>query len=57
VDLYTALGGGWPDQEGRAYISRRTREAMEQRTDWGGLMDDTGPREDSDDGHFREVDW
>ncbi|KPJ79850.1 MAG: hypothetical protein AMJ58_10530 [Gammaproteobacteria bacterium SG8_30] len=57
VDLYTALGGGWPDQEGRAYISRRTREAMEQRTDWGGLMDDTAPREDNDDGRFREVDW
>jgi len=57
VDLYTALGGGWTDQEGRAYISRETREAMQQRTDWGGLMDDTGPREDDDDGHFREVDW
>jgi hypothetical protein len=30
---------------------------MEQRTDWGGLMDDTAPREDNDDGRFREVDW
>jgi NodT family efflux transporter outer membrane factor (OMF) lipoprotein len=39
VDLYTSLGGGWENQSGQPLISEKSREQMEQRTNWGGLLE------------------
>jgi NodT family efflux transporter outer membrane factor (OMF) lipoprotein len=39
VDLYTALGGGWENDEGLPRIDPETLEAMGQRTNWGDLLD------------------
>jgi len=38
VTLYKALGGGWDN--GRAPIDAATRQRMQQRTDWGDLLDE-----------------
>ncbi|EJN30789.1 efflux transporter, outer membrane factor lipoprotein, NodT family [Pseudomonas sp. GM84] len=38
VNLYKALGGGWDTK--RAPIDRETRQQMQQRTDWGDLLDE-----------------
>ncbi len=38
IALYKALGGGW--QSGQPLVDAATRQQMEQRTDWGGLIDE-----------------
>jgi len=38
VALYKGLGGGWQIREGRGYVDEATRNAMQQRTDWGKLL-------------------
>lgn len=44
VSLYTALGGGWENQAGQPLISDQSLEQMQQRTNWGELLD-TGTTE------------
>jgi outer membrane protein TolC len=43
VDLYTSLGGGWQYQSGQPLISEKSREQMEQRTNWGDLLESDIP--------------
>jgi len=38
VGVYRALGGGWEIREGRNFVPVETREEMERRTNWGGLL-------------------
>jgi len=38
VSLYKALGGGWQIREGKDFVSKDNVEEMENRTDWGGLI-------------------
>jgi NodT family efflux transporter outer membrane factor (OMF) lipoprotein len=42
VRLYQSLGGGWENQAGLPLISKQSREQMEQRTNWGQLLEDGG---------------
>jgi NodT family efflux transporter outer membrane factor (OMF) lipoprotein len=39
VNLYRALGGGWETQAGQPLIDEESREQMEQRTNWGELLE------------------
>jgi NodT family efflux transporter outer membrane factor (OMF) lipoprotein len=41
VSLYTSLGGGWEDQTDLPLISEESRQQMQQRTNWGDLLDET----------------
>ena len=41
IALYKALGGGWDTAQ--PLVDAATRAQMRQRTDWGGLLDDTTP--------------
>lgn len=41
VSLYKALGGGWDNK--RKPIDPGTRQKMQNRTDWGDLLDDPAP--------------
>ncbi|MGB5276931.1 MAG: efflux transporter outer membrane subunit [Gammaproteobacteria bacterium] len=41
VAVYKALGGGWESRDGLAYIDAETARQMQQRTDWGGLIETT----------------
>lgn len=43
IALYKALGGGWELREGNDFVSPGTRAEMEQRTDWGDMLEE--PRE------------
>jgi len=47
VDLYKSLGGGWENQSGLPLISEQSREQMQQRTNWGKLLDDGQPADGS----------
>ena len=47
VALYKALGGGWEDRDGLPYIDPETLELMQDRTDWGDMIE-TGYSEGSD---------
>ncbi|MGA6924598.1 MAG: efflux transporter outer membrane subunit [Desulfosarcina sp.] len=42
VALYKALGGGWQIREGKEFLSTENKNAMTDRTSWGGLL---GPEE------------
>jgi NodT family efflux transporter outer membrane factor (OMF) lipoprotein len=39
VSLYKSLGGGWENQAGLPLISTQSLEQMEQRTNWGDLLE------------------
>jgi NodT family efflux transporter outer membrane factor (OMF) lipoprotein len=39
VGLYKSLGGGWENQAGLPLISPQSRDQMEQRTNWGDLLE------------------
>jgi len=39
IAMYKALGGGWELREGHDFISEENRNAMEERTNWGDLLD------------------
>lgn len=39
VSLYKAMGGGWQVRQGKPYLPDSIREKMQQRTDWGSLLD------------------
>jgi outer membrane protein TolC len=41
VALYKALGGGWEISADRSYVSGTNVDAMKDRTNWGGMLDDT----------------
>jgi NodT family efflux transporter outer membrane factor (OMF) lipoprotein len=42
IAMYKALGGGWEIREGHDFISEQNRSEMEERTDWGDLLDSNG---------------
>jgi NodT family efflux transporter outer membrane factor (OMF) lipoprotein len=41
VALYTALGGGWENHAGLPYIDPATQQQMQERIDWGDLIEST----------------
>ncbi len=38
ISLYKALGGGWESRLGKPFIPESTRNEMQERTDWGELL-------------------
>ena len=38
IRTYRALGGGWEIREGQELVPAEVREAMRNRTNWGGLL-------------------
>jgi len=43
IAMYKALGGGWEVRADRDYVSEENIDAMQQRTDWGDLLE-SSPR-------------
>ena len=39
IAMYKALGGGWELREGHDFISEENRNTMEERTNWGDLLE------------------
>jgi NodT family efflux transporter outer membrane factor (OMF) lipoprotein len=39
IAMYKALGGGWEIREGREFVSEENRSEMEERTNWGDLLE------------------
>lgn len=48
IALYKALGGGWELREGHDFVSDDTRQELQARTAWGGLLSPAGPAGDVD---------
>jgi NodT family efflux transporter outer membrane factor (OMF) lipoprotein len=60
IAIYRALGGGWEIREGHAFIPAETRETMEKRTNWGGLLTPEAvepPAPEKQDLMLRTPDW
>ena len=56
--LYKALGGGWEIRGNRNFIDDATIETMQERTDWGKLLDiETIENPDKTDKVFPQPDW
>jgi NodT family efflux transporter outer membrane factor (OMF) lipoprotein len=55
VATYKALGGGWQIREGNDYIADDIRQIMQERTNWGELMEASSvePVEPGDRGSWR----
>jgi NodT family efflux transporter outer membrane factor (OMF) lipoprotein len=47
VALYKSLGGGWKNRDGLPYVDPETLEVMQQRTDWGDLLEPVAPDSDN----------
>lgn len=43
VNLYKSLGGGWEVRSKQALISAQSRQQMQQRSNWGSLLDEVVP--------------
>ena len=48
VALYTALGGGWEHRNESSLVDPETREQMQQRTNWGKLLETTDTQYESE---------
>jgi NodT family efflux transporter outer membrane factor (OMF) lipoprotein len=48
VALYKALGGGWEIRQGQDFVPAETREQMQARTRYGGLLSPNGQAQDVD---------
>lgn len=44
VALYRGLGGGWQTDSQGEFVDEATREAMQQRTNWGDVLDNPPTR-------------
>ena len=44
ISMYKALGGGWEVRTGHDFVSEQNLDAMQQRTDWGDLLEDNLPQ-------------
>lgn len=38
IAIYRSLGGGWQSAEAREFVDEATRDEMQERTDWGDLL-------------------
>ncbi len=57
VAAYKALGGGWAIRLGNPVIPGETRETMQERTGWGGLLEDEEIEAPEERGRWRAPDW
>jgi len=60
IALYKALGGGWEVRLGNDFVPADVREEMNERTDWGELLDTTNdqpPVLEADTDLWRSPDW
>ena len=45
IAMYKALGGGWQIREGKDFVNDKTKEVMQERTNWGNLLSPNGVKE------------
>lgn len=45
ISMYKALGGGWQIRLGKDFVPQDVKEKMEERTDWGNLLQNPSPEE------------
>ena len=46
ISLYRSMGGGWQSTPPRAYVDEETRLQMQERTDWGEMLDEPPPEQE-----------
>ena len=56
IATHKALGGGWEIREGRALVPEETRKEMAERTNWGGLLEESPVQEEKDSSHTEKRD-
>jgi NodT family efflux transporter outer membrane factor (OMF) lipoprotein len=46
IALFRSLGGGWQSSSSREYVDEATRQQMQERTDWGEMLDSPPPHQE-----------
>jgi NodT family efflux transporter outer membrane factor (OMF) lipoprotein len=46
IALYRSMGGGWQSTTPRTYVDEQTRQQMQERTDWGEMLDEPTPEQE-----------
>jgi len=46
ISMFKALGGGWQLREGKEFVNEKTKEVMQERTNWGELLSPDGVTEE-----------
>ena len=59
IAMYRALGGGWEFRQGDDFVPAETKQQMQERTNWGGLLEPgaTEIPETEKTKKFRSPDW
>ncbi|MBV1891800.1 MAG: TolC family protein, partial [Gammaproteobacteria bacterium] len=57
VALYKALGGGWQKPDSLPMLDAETRDTMQQRTDWGHLLDTAFEKVEPEQQRVLKPDW
>ncbi|RLA45279.1 MAG: transporter [Gammaproteobacteria bacterium] len=57
IALYKALGGGWEDRAGLPMIAPDTQKTMQERTNWGDLLETGYQKSDDEKDGIRWPDW
>lgn len=57
VLAYRSMGGGWQIREGRDFVPEEIRQAMENRTSWGSLLQTFKPETGPAQGNVRAPEW
>ena len=60
IGMYKALGGGWQIREGQTFVAKDNLEEMQQRTNWGKLLETSAlatPASTEERQQWRWPDW
>ncbi|MEO2174151.1 MAG: efflux transporter outer membrane subunit [bacterium] len=57
ISIYKALGGGWQVRENQPFVDTETQRTMQERTDWGQLLDPAATEPPEKPKAVRAPDW
>ena len=57
IAMYRALGGGWQIRQSKTFVPTTVKQEMQQRSDWGELLEDGAIDENDSDKASRHPDW
>ena len=57
ISIYKALGGGWQMRENQPFIDAETQKTMQERSDWGELLDPAATQPPEEPNAVRPPDW
>jgi NodT family efflux transporter outer membrane factor (OMF) lipoprotein len=57
ISIFKALGGGWQVRENQPFVDAETQKMMQERSDWGRLLDPAATEPPEEPNAVRPPDW